>query len=216
MNEGSTATLTCNADANPAVDSYTWYKVDGDEVTAVGSRKKLSTTVSEADSKFFCQVSNKHGAQNSSITEIDVHCELDHSRNTIDQQRSINSCFLFVFPVAPKDTTVVVDAAGPLLEGSSVSLSCSSRANPPVTNFTWYRGDEEEEERGQTLVLNNLDLAHSIDYHCQAKNDLGEEDSATIQLDIQCMFTVFNTVKDVLTATQLCVSTVHMLNISPL
>lgn len=85
VNEGSTATLTCNTNANPAVDSYTWYKVDGDEVTAVGSKKKLSTTVSEVDNKFYCQVSNTHGAQNSSITQIDVHCKLDHNRNKSDK-----------------------------------------------------------------------------------------------------------------------------------
>ncbi|XP_071326039.1 myelin-associated glycoprotein-like isoform X2 [Trachinotus anak] len=160
VEEGSSVTLTCNTNAYPAVDSYTWYKVDGDEVTAVGSKKKLSTTVSEADSKFYCTVSNKHGAQNSSITQIDVQ-------------------------FAPKDTTVIVDPTGAILEGSSVSLFCRSRANPPVTSYTWYRDGEEDDERGPTLVLNDVDPGHSSDYHCEAKNDLGEEVSATIQLDVQ-------------------------------
>lgn len=134
------------------------------------------------------------------------------------QQHRTDSCFLFVFLVAPKDTTVVVDTSGPLLEGSSVSLFCSSRAKPPVTNFTWYRGDEEEDEHGQSLVLNDLDLGHSSDFHCQAKNDLGEEVSATIQLDIQCKFIQhckrwwFTLTKN----TAVCFHCVHMLNMSPL
>uniref|UniRef100_A0A3B4UAK5 Sialoadhesin-like n=1 Tax=Seriola dumerili TaxID=41447 RepID=A0A3B4UAK5_SERDU len=81
-----------------------------------------------------------------------------------------------------------VDPAGPILEGSSVSLSCRSRANPPVSNYTWYRDGEEDDEHGPTLVLNGVDPGHSGDYHCEAKNDLGEEVSDTIQLDIQCKF----------------------------
>ncbi len=75
-------TLTCDSNANPAVDNYTWYKVEGDQVTAVGSKKRLSTTVTEVDSQFYCQVSNKYGAQNSSITQIDVHCKSDRKRST--------------------------------------------------------------------------------------------------------------------------------------
>lgn len=75
VKEGSSVTLTCNTNANPAADSYTWYKVDGDQVTPVGSRKKLSPTVSEVDSQFYCTASNKYGAQNSTITLIDVLCE---------------------------------------------------------------------------------------------------------------------------------------------
>uniref|UniRef100_A0A8C4DEQ1 Ig-like domain-containing protein n=1 Tax=Dicentrarchus labrax TaxID=13489 RepID=A0A8C4DEQ1_DICLA len=72
VEEGSSVTLTCSTNANPAVDSYTWYKVDGDQVTAVGSKKRLSTTVSEVDNQFYCKVSNRYGSQNSSIAQIDT------------------------------------------------------------------------------------------------------------------------------------------------
>ncbi|KAI3361278.1 hypothetical protein L3Q82_013457, partial [Scortum barcoo] len=160
VEEGSSVTLTCNTIANPAVDSYTWYKVGGDQVTAVGSKKRLSTTVSEVERQFYCKVSNRYGAQNSSIAQIDVQ-----------------------FP--PKDTTVIVDPDGPILEGSSVTLLCMSRANPPVSNYTWYKGDEEDKDPGSILSINSVDPSHSGDYHCVAKNELGEGTSAVIQLDIQ-------------------------------
>ncbi|XP_051261429.1 B-cell receptor CD22-like [Dicentrarchus labrax] len=160
VEEGSSVTLTCSTNANPAVDSYTWYKVDGDQVTAVGSKKRLSTTVSEVDNQFYCKVSNRYGSQNSSIAQIDVQ-------------------------FSPKDTTVVVDPDGPILEGSSVTLFCRSRANPPVTNYTWYKDDEEENEPGSSLVINGIDKSHNGDYHCEAKNELGEGISAAIQLDVQ-------------------------------
>uniref|UniRef100_A0A672FH94 Ig-like domain-containing protein n=1 Tax=Salarias fasciatus TaxID=181472 RepID=A0A672FH94_SALFA len=69
VTEGSSVTLSCSAEANPAVDSYSWYNPDGEQV---GTKKKLSITVSEADSQFYCKASNKYGAQNSSITQIEV------------------------------------------------------------------------------------------------------------------------------------------------
>lgn len=75
VNEGSSVTLTCNTNANPSVESYTWYKVDGDEMAAVGTKKRLLTTVSSIDSLFYCKVSNKYGTQDSPITQIDVLCK---------------------------------------------------------------------------------------------------------------------------------------------
>lgn len=93
-------------------------------------------------------------------------------------------------PVPPKETSVIVDPAGLILEGSYVSLTCSSRANPSVSNYTWYRDDEEDEEHGPMLIINVAYPGHSGDYHCGAKNDLGEEMSAQTELDVQCKFTV--------------------------
>lgn len=84
VKEGTSVTLTCNTDSNPAADSYTWYKTEGAQVTAVGSKKTLSTTVSEVDSQFYCEASNRYGAQNSSITQINVHCK--SGRNTHTRQ----------------------------------------------------------------------------------------------------------------------------------
>ncbi|KAM6995299.1 B-cell receptor CD22-like [Tautogolabrus adspersus] len=159
VQEGSSVTLTCNTSANPDADSYTWYKVDGDQVTVVGSKKMLLTTVSEVDSQFYCKVSNRVGTQNSSIVQIDVQ-------------------------FAPKETMVIVNPTGPILEGSSITMTCISRANPPVTNYTWHRDDEQDKEPGSTLVINGVDTSHSRSYRCAAKNELGEETSAEIQLDI--------------------------------
>uniref|UniRef100_A0A8D2ZU90 Ig-like domain-containing protein n=1 Tax=Scophthalmus maximus TaxID=52904 RepID=A0A8D2ZU90_SCOMX len=87
--------------------------------------------------------------------------------------------------ISPKDTTLIVNSTGPTLEGSSVSLFCRSRANPPVANYTWYKDNEEDGEDGSILFLSSVNTSHNGDYHCEAKNALGDESSATIQLDIQ-------------------------------
>ena len=102
------------------------------------------------------------------------------------QQHGTEPILVFVCLVSPKETSVIVDPPGAVVEGRSVTLICSSRANPPVTNYTWYKDDEQDEESGQSLVINHVNLSHSGSYHCEVKNDLGEETSATIQLDIQC------------------------------
>ncbi|XP_056300504.1 myelin-associated glycoprotein-like [Pseudoliparis swirei] len=161
VTEGSSVTLTCNTNANPAVDRFIWYRVDGDQATAVGLWKRLSAAVSEENSTFYCQAGNDRGNQNSATTQIDVQ-----------------------FP--PKETTVIVNASRPVLEGSSVSLLCRSRANPTVTRYTWYKDDEEEEEElGSSFVVNAVAPSHSGDYRCVATSALGEGSSAPTQLDIQ-------------------------------
>ncbi|KAJ4940706.1 hypothetical protein JOQ06_027001, partial [Pogonophryne albipinna] len=85
----------------------------------------------------------------------------------------------------PKETTIIIEPKGPLLEGSSVSLLCKSRANPPVTNYTWYKGDAEEKDAGSILILNNVKPSNSGDYYCVAKNEHGDQNSSLIRLDIQ-------------------------------
>ncbi|XP_077950844.1 myelin-associated glycoprotein-like isoform X2 [Gasterosteus aculeatus] len=99
-----------------------------------------------------------------------------------DLQYENNLTLHILFP--PKGTTVIVQPDGPILEGVSVSLLCKSRANPPVTNYTWYK-DDDEEEPGSSLKLGAVDPSHSGHYRCKARNDLGEDQSAAIQLDIQ-------------------------------
>lgn len=54
-----------------------------------------------------------------------------------------------------------------------------------MTNYTWYK-DDDEEEPGSSLKLGAVDPSHSGLYRCKARNDLGEDQSAAIQLDIQC------------------------------
>ncbi|XP_059195064.1 myelin-associated glycoprotein-like [Centropristis striata] len=159
VREGTSVTLNCSANANPAVNNYTWYKVDGGQETEVGSNNQVLTTVSEADEQFYCKVANRYGTQNSSITDMDVQ-----------------------FP--PKEVTVVVQPEGPILKGSSVTLLCKTSANPPVSNYTWYK-DDKEDESGESWVINHVDPSYSGAYHCAARNELGEETSASIQLDVQ-------------------------------
>lgn len=64
---GSNFTLTCSSQANPPVERYVWFKVNGDELVEAG---KHSVLVSSNEGQFFCRASNKHGSQNSSVVTL--------------------------------------------------------------------------------------------------------------------------------------------------
>ncbi|XDV24442.1 hypothetical protein PO909_028615, partial [Leuciscus waleckii] len=91
---------------------------------------------------------------------------------------------------APKNTSAHVSASGIVLEGRSVTLSCSSDANPPVLNYTWYRDTEEPlkpVQSGQNLTISNTDPTHSGRYVCTAQNEHGAQ-NASVMLDVQCEY----------------------------
>ncbi|XP_030646276.1 sialic acid-binding Ig-like lectin 10 [Chanos chanos] len=88
---------------------------------------------------------------------------------------------------SPRNTSVSVSPSGWVLEGSSVTLTCLSDANPAVHNYTWYRVRGTEMEfivTGQNLTFNKTDPTHSGQYRCEAQNAHGVG-NATAQLDIQ-------------------------------
>ncbi|XP_041959448.1 B-cell receptor CD22-like [Alosa sapidissima] len=72
LTNGESVTLTCSSDANPPVESYTWFKMD--ESTAVGSGQQYSiTNIRSVDGgQYYCEARNKYGAEKSSAVSITV------------------------------------------------------------------------------------------------------------------------------------------------
>ncbi|XP_041959293.1 B-cell receptor CD22-like [Alosa sapidissima] len=89
---------------------------------------------------------------------------------------------------APRNTSVSVSPSGDIEEGSSVTLTCSSDANPPVHNYTWYRRKNESEStwirQRQTYSITNVSTEHSGLYFCKAENKHGASQSNTTFLDV--------------------------------
>ncbi|XP_042162632.1 sialoadhesin-like [Oncorhynchus tshawytscha] len=112
--EGSSVTLTCSSNANPEVWRYNWYRVIGEQVSTVRASRMLTVQVPADDSYFYCEAINDHGTKNSPVIQL-----------------------IGMYP--PKNTSVSVSPSGSVVEGSSVTLTCNSNANPAVKNYTWYK-----------------------------------------------------------------------------
>ena len=81
----------------------------------------------------------------------------------------------------PKNVSVSI-SPGEIVEGSSVTLTCSSDANPPVHNYTWYmRTGAESLIRGTGDSISfNVTSDSSGLYYCEAENEVGSQTSTGV------------------------------------
>ncbi|XP_064801562.1 myelin-associated glycoprotein-like isoform X1 [Oncorhynchus masou masou] len=160
--EGSSVTLTCSSNANPAVWRYNWYRVIGEQVSTVRASRMLTFHVPADYSYFYCEAINDHGTKNSSVIQLNG-----------------------MYP--PKNTLLSVSPSSSVVEGSSVTLTCNSNANPAVKNYTWYRVNGTEAVllgSGESFTLDSK-ASDSGEYGCEALHALGKEKATVVQLDIQ-------------------------------
>ncbi|XP_074487344.1 B-cell receptor CD22-like [Sebastes fasciatus] len=149
--EGSSVNLTCSSDANPAAN-YTWYKEDINLPLLSEQHQLVFSPIQSSDSgQYNCTAENQLGEKTSGFISINVK-------------------------YGPKRPSVSVSPSGEIVEGSSVTLTCSSDANP-AANYTWYKEDinlpllSEEHQ----LVFSPIQSSDSGQYNCRAKNQLGEK-----------------------------------------
>lgn len=92
------------------------------------------------------------------------------------------------FSDPPKNTSVLVEPSGQVLHGSSVSLTCTSIANPAAVNFTWFRvaGREKEMVGSERDYIFNATKLSEDQYYCEALNVHGAEYSEPANLDVTC------------------------------
>ncbi|XP_073802932.1 sialic acid-binding Ig-like lectin 10 isoform X2 [Danio rerio] len=192
--EGHSVTLSCSSEANPAV-KYSWYRhTEGDlkqlqtepnltepnlaisntnltEINLTGPNLTISNINRSHSGRYYCRAENQHGSQNTSVL-LDVQ-------------------------YAPKSVSAHVSPAGVIVEGHSVTLSCSSEANP-AANHSWYRHIEGDLEPLQTrpnltlrntnltgpnLTISNINRSHSGRYYCRAENQHGTQNTSVL-LDV--------------------------------
>ncbi|XP_053085650.1 B-cell receptor CD22-like [Pangasianodon hypophthalmus] len=156
--EGSSVTLTCSSDANPPVEIYTWFKGK----TSVGKGKTyiISKIRTEDSGEYKCSCSNEVGHQDSIGVTLNV-----------------------LYP--PKNVSVSISSSGEIVEGSSVTLTCSSDANPPVEIYTWFKG-KTSVGKGKTYIISKIRTEDSGEYKCSCSNEVGHQDSIGVTLNVLC------------------------------
>ncbi|XP_035811484.2 B-cell receptor CD22-like [Amphiprion ocellaris] len=84
---------------------------------------------------------------------------------------------------APKETSASISPSGLVSAGSWVNLTCSSRANPPISSFSWFLKTKDGSMKvaeGQFYTVNMTNMTES--YYCEATNILGHNRSSWIHL----------------------------------
>ncbi|KAL6482257.1 hypothetical protein MHYP_G00103370 [Metynnis hypsauchen] len=165
--EGSSVTLTCSSNANPPVKIYTWFK--GSTSVAEGKTYSIPNIRSEDSGEYTCQSRNDHRERRSTTVHLDVW-----------------------YP--PKRVSVSISPSGEIVEGSSVTLTCSSDGNPPVKNYTWFKeGGTSPVGSGQNYSIINITADHKGWYHCEAWNKLGKHSASVALLlhPVRSYMTVF-------------------------
>ncbi|XP_047433207.1 uncharacterized protein LOC125001639 [Mugil cephalus] len=149
--EGSSVTLTCNSDANPAA-TYTWYKENQTLILGPEGIYRFPSVSSEDRGIYYCKSENQYGWTNPTPLFLDVK-----------------------YP--PKLPSVSVSPSGEIVEGSSGTLTCSSDANP-AANYTWYKENEDSPKAsGQILNITDIGPEHRGSYYCEAHNRIGRRNS---------------------------------------
>ncbi|KAM9454107.1 B-cell receptor CD22-like [Clarias gariepinus] len=154
--EGSSVTLTCSSDANPPVEIYTWFK----DMTSVGKEKtyNISKISSEDSGEYKCKCSNEVGHQESSNVTLNV-----------------------LYP--PKNVSVSISSSGEIMEGSSVTLTCSSGGNPPVEIYTWFK-ERTSVGNEKTYIISDIRSEDSGEYKCKCSNKVGYQESSSVILNV--------------------------------
>ncbi|XP_047659638.1 B-cell receptor CD22-like [Tachysurus fulvidraco] len=154
--EDSSVTLTCSSDANPPVQSYTWYK--GTSSISTGNTFTMSRIRSEDSGDYKCKGVNRYGEQYSDVVTLNV-----------------------LYP--PKRVSVSISPSGEIVEDSSVTLTCSSDANPPVHRYTWFKGTSSI-SRGNTFTMSRIRSEDSGEYKCKSSNPYGDKYSNGVTLNV--------------------------------
>ncbi|XP_045067752.1 B-cell receptor CD22-like [Coregonus clupeaformis] len=159
VTEGQSVTLTCSTtctltdNPNPI---YIWYK-NGQRLTNPKTKNNylyLDPVSSEDTGRYSCAV-NGHEDRHSPEETLTV-------------------------TYGPKRVSVSVSPSGKIVGGSSVTLTCSSDANPPVDKYTWYKKNvTSPKSSGQSYSITNISSEDSGQYYCEAENRIGAQKSTT-------------------------------------
>uniref|UniRef100_A0A673FU12 B-cell receptor CD22 n=1 Tax=Sinocyclocheilus rhinocerous TaxID=307959 RepID=A0A673FU12_9TELE len=109
--------------------------------------------------EYKCKSRNKHGEKHSDAVTLNI-----------------------TYP--PKNTSVSISPSGEIVEGDSVTLSCSSDSNPPA-EISWFK-EGTFLGSGRIYNISKISSDYSGEYKCKSRNKHGEKDSDAVMLSVMC------------------------------
>ncbi|XP_042072928.1 B-cell receptor CD22-like isoform X2 [Haplochromis burtoni] len=155
VSAGSWVKLTCSSRAKP-LSSFTWFKKSRDGAVRVSEGEIYSFNVTDGG-VYYCVATNDLGNQ----TSAEIHVTVAD---------------------ASKNTSASISPSGLVSAGSWVKLTCSSRAKPPVSSFTWFKKSRDGAVKVSEGEIYSFNVTDGGVYYCVATNDLGNQTSADIAL----------------------------------
>ncbi|XP_064815267.1 sialoadhesin-like [Oncorhynchus masou masou] len=160
VSEGERVTLRCrtNCTLDP-ITAYSWYK-NGQSIPNSNTSSPvyiLFSVSSEDTGRYSCSVEG--------------HENLPSDEETL------------TVTYGPRNTSVSVSPSGEIVEGSSVTLTCSSDANPPVDKYTWYKKNvASPKASGQSYNITNIISEDRGEYYCEAENIIASNNSTALMI----------------------------------
>uniref|UniRef100_A0A8C9QW85 B-cell receptor CD22 n=1 Tax=Scleropages formosus TaxID=113540 RepID=A0A8C9QW85_SCLFO len=164
VTEGQNVTLTCRTNCSLSdPPTFIWYKNGNPtpNTNPVSSVLYLLSVSSEDSGNYSCAVGSFE-------TLLPLFLNVNYS---------------------PKNTSVSVSPSGDIVEGSSVTLTCSSKANPPVYRYTWFKKKVTEISQkgsGQSYTITNITSEDSGQYYCNSENTYGAKNSSQVDVNVRC------------------------------
>ncbi|XP_036416252.1 B-cell receptor CD22-like [Colossoma macropomum] len=154
--EGDKVTLTCKTSFSLTVrPTFTWYR-NGHRLSSSTDQLRLQSVSREDAGRYHCAVLGEN------LHSPEVTLKVRYG---------------------PKNISVSISPSGEIVEGSSVTLTCSSDANPPVQNYTWFKGTSFV-AKGETYTMNKISSVDSGEYKCRSSNEHGEKLSEALTLNV--------------------------------
>ncbi|KTF95501.1 hypothetical protein cypCar_00024650 [Cyprinus carpio] len=86
----------------------------------------------------------------------------------------------------PKSVSVSISPSGVIVEGDSVTLSCSSDSNPPALIFSWFKEKQSSAVgSGQSFIISSFNSSHSGRFYCKAQNQHGSQRSESVSVTVK-------------------------------
>ncbi|XP_056309955.1 B-cell receptor CD22-like [Danio aesculapii] len=109
--------------------------------------------------------------------------EAGHYSCGVQGQTYISPAVYLDVTYAPDTPVISISGSAVMMEGDSVTLSCSSDSNPPA-QISWFKG-ETSVGSGRIFSISKISSDDSGEYKCRARNEHGEKYSDPVTLDVQ-------------------------------
>lgn len=172
--EGESVTIKCNVTSNPAPISIEWLKDGKPDFRQNGDTLRLSKVTAENSGTYVCRATN-----------VIIPSSLPVKR--IEKVGNTSVALL----IRHKPGKARITPEKPIaIEGSGVTLTCT--ATPPgwpAPQYRWFKAGGQDGPQtvlatGTKYTIPNAHLGSEGIYNCQATNELGPGETASVALEV--------------------------------